>query len=164
MKTRIPIRRRRRGAYFVELAFTLVPMLAIMLAIVDYSMPIFFRSLMTHAAREGSRYGITFQTTSNGATQTASIQDIVMSQSAGFLNGTTGRNKVKVRYYNQVTFVEDTGPNRNADGNIVEVSIEGFQWNYMVPIYRMDTPSITINAISADRLESLPAGAVRPAP
>ena len=164
MKSRITIRRKRRGAYFVELGFTLVPMLAIMLAIVDYSMPIFFRSLMTHAVREGSRYGITFQTTSNGATQTASIQDIVMSQSAGFLTGTTGRSKVRVRYYNQVTFVEDTGPNRNADGNIVEVSVEGFQWNYMVPIYRTDTPSITINATSADRLESLPASATRPAP
>ena len=163
MRKRLYLRKRRRGAYFVELAFTLLPMLAILFAIVDYSMPVFFRSLMTHAAREGSRYGITFQT-QTGLSQTTSIQNVVMSQTAGFLNGTTGRNMVRVRYYNQVTFVEDTGPNRNADGNIVEVSIEGFVWRHMLPLYRMGTPTVTINASSADRLESLPAGATRPAP
>ena len=163
MRKRIHLRKRRRGAYFVELAFTLIPMLAILFAIVDYSMPVFFRSLFTHAAREGSRYGITFQTQS-GQSQTYSIQSIVMGQTAGFLNGTTGRNMVKVRYYNQVTFAEDTTSSRNADGNIIEVSIEGFTWNYMLPLYRLYSTSITINASSADRLETLPAGATRPAP
>ena len=138
-------------------------MMAILMAIVDYSMPVFFRSLMTHAAREGSRYGLTFQTFT-GESQTQSIQDVVMGQSAGFLNGTTGRNMIHVRYYNQTTFVEDTGPNRNADGNIIEVSIEGFQWNHILPLLRMDAPSVTINASSADRLETLPPGATRPAP
>ncbi len=147
----------------MELAFTLLPMLAILFAIVDYAMPVFFRSLMTHAAREGSRYGITFQTES-GASQTTSIQNVVMGQTAGFLNGETGRAKVKVRYYNQVTFAQDTGPSRNADGNIIEVSIEGFEWKHMLPLFRMSSPSVTINAASADRLESLPPGATRPAP
>src|SRR6185369_14137677 len=104
--------RRRRGAYFVELSFTLIPMLAILFAIVDYSMPVFFRSLMTHAVREGSRYGITFQT-QTGASQTVSIQNIVMSQTAGFLAAESNRSLIKVRYYNQVTFAEDTGPSRN---------------------------------------------------
>ena len=155
--------RRRRGAYFVELSFTLIPMLAILFAIVDYSMPVFFRSLMTHAVREGSRYGITFQT-QTGSSQTTSIQNVVMSQTAGFLAAETHRSKIKVRYYNQVTFAQDTGPSRNADGNIIEVSIEGFVWNHILPLMRMDAPSVTINASSADRLESLPAGATRPAP
>jgi Flp pilus assembly protein TadG len=156
-------RRSRRGAYFVELAFTLIPMLAILFAIVDYSMPIFFRSLLTHAAREGSRYGMTFRTDS-GASQTTSIQNAVMAQSAGFLSGADGRAKIKVRYYNQTTFAEDTSPNRNADGNIVEVSIEGFEWRHMLPLLRESVRSVTINASSADRLETLPAGATRPAP
>ena len=138
-------------------------MMAILMAIVDYSMPVFFRSLMTHAAREGARYGITFQTLA-GETQTQSVQDIVMGQSAGFLNGTTGRNMIHVRYYNQTTFVEDLGPNRNANGNIIEVSIEGFVWNHILPLMRMDSPSVTINASSADRLETLAPGQVRPAP
>jgi len=164
MKKRIQLRRKRRGAYFVELAFTLVPMLAVMFAIVDYSMPIFFRSLLTHAAREGARFGITFRTTGSGNSQTTSIQDVVMSQSAGFLNGTEGRAKIHIHYFDQITFTEDTGPNRNKDGNIVVVNIEGFQWRHILPLYRMDTPTVTINASSADRLETLPAGATRPAP
>jgi hypothetical protein len=162
MKKRLQLRRKRRGAYFVELAFTLVPMMAILMAIVDYSMPIFFRSLFTHAAREGSRYGITYQTTSVGATQTASIQDIVMSQSAGFLAGETGRSMIQVHYFNPAG--EVFGPNRNAAGNIVVVNIQGFRWNHILPLYRMDTPSVLISASSADRLETLPAGSVVPAP
>lgn len=164
MKKRLHLRsKRRRGAYFVELAFTLIPMLAILFAIVDYSMPIFFRSLMTHAAREGARYGITYRTQS-GLTQTQSIQNVVMEQSAGFLHGTEGRAKVKVRFYNQLTFAEDTGPSRNADGNIIEISIEGFQWQHMLPLLREGTTAVTINASSADRLETLPVGAARPSP
>lgn len=138
-------------------------MLAIMFAIVDYSMPVFFRSLMTHAVREGSRYGITFQT-QGGASQTTSIQNVVMSQSAGFLAAETNRSKIKVRYYNQLTFAEDTSANRNADGNIIEVAVEGFEWKHMLPLYRMSSPSVMINAISADRLETLPSGATRPTP
>jgi Flp pilus assembly protein TadG len=165
MKQRVPVRnRRRRGAYFVELAFTLTPMLALMFAIVDYSMPIFFRSLMMHAVREGSRFAITYRTLTTGQTHTAAIQDVVMEQSAGFLNGTTGRNKIQVHFYNQVTFAEDTGANRNAPGNIVEVSVNDYQWTHILPLFREATRTVSINASSADRLESLPAGGVPPSP
>ena len=138
-------------------------MLAIMFAIVDYSMPVFFRSLMTHAVREGSRYGITFRTES-GKSQTESIQNVVMGQSAGFLAGESNRSKIKVRYYNQLTFVQDLSSARNADGNIIEVAVEGFEWKHMLPLYRMSSPSVMINATSADRLETLPAGGTRPTP
>ena len=146
----------------MEIPFAVIPLLAALLTIVDFSIPIFLRSLMTHAVREGCRYAITFRT-EGGKTQTASIQDIVMSNSSGFLEGSEGRDKVKVRFYSPVTFAEDTGPNRNASGNIVEVSVEGFQWSGMVSLWRA-SGLITISAKSADRLETLPRGTAPPAP
>jgi hypothetical protein len=136
--------------------------MALVLAIIDYSMPVFLRSTFSHAAREGSRYGVTYRTIA-GKTHSESIQDIVMAQSMGFLNGTAGRNMVKVKFYNPTTFVEETGANRNARGNIVEVTIDGFEWGYMAPLWRAGAP-IPIRAASADRLESPPNSVTLPAP
>jgi Flp pilus assembly protein TadG len=156
------VRDKRRGAAFVELSMALLPFLALSLAIVDFSIPIFIRTTLTHAVREGSRYGITYQTRS-GETQSQSIQDLVMENAMGFLAGTAGRNMVKVRFYSPTTFVEQTGPDRNLGGNVVEVSVEGFTWQYMVPLWRTSDP-ITIHATSSDRLEQLPRYAPRPVP
>ena len=60
---------------------------------------------------------------------------------------------------------EDSKLHINTDnsGNIVEVSINGYSWVPLVPIWRANTP-LTINAISADRLEGLPAGTSPPTP
>jgi hypothetical protein len=159
---KLKLKRARRGAAMLELSLAIVPFLALSLAIIDFSVPIFLRTMLTHAVREGSRYGITFQTRP-GKTQSQSIQDVVMEQSLGFLNGTTGRNMVKVRFYTPTDFVEQTGSNRNLGGNIVEVSVEGFSWQYMVPLWRSSAP-LPIHATSSDRLESLPRNATRPAP
>jgi Flp pilus assembly protein TadG len=152
----------RRGAAMLELAMAIVPFLAISLSIVDFAFPIFLRTMLTHAVREGSRYGITYQTRT-GKTHSQSIQDVVAEQALGFLAGTTGRDKIKVRFYSPTTFVEQTGSNRNISGNIVEVAIEGFSWQYMVPIWRTSTP-LEIHALSSDRLETLPRNVTRPAP
>jgi Flp pilus assembly protein TadG len=155
-------KRARRGAAMIELSFALVPFLALSLAIIDFSIPIFVRTTLTHAVREGSRYGITYQTRS-GKTHSQSIQDVVMEQSMGFLSGTPGRDKVKVRFYSPTTFAEQTGPDRNIGGNVVEVSVEGFTWQYMVPLWRSSAP-LNIHATSSDRLEMLPRSAPRPTP
>ena len=146
----------------LEVGFALVPFLAISMAIIDFSIPIFLRTTFTHAVREGSRYGITYQLRP-GKTQSQSIQDVVMEQSMGFLSGSTGRDMVKVRYYSSTTFVEQTGPNRNAGGNVLEVSVEGFTWQYMVPLWRT-SPPLNIHATSSDRLEILPRGTAPPTP
>ena len=154
--------RPRHGAAMVEVGFALLPFLAISMAIIDFSIPIFLRTTLTHAVREGTRYGLTFQTRP-GETHIQSVQDVVMEQSMGFLAGSPGRDKVHVRFYSPTTFVEQTGPDRNAGGNVLEVSVEGFTWQYMVPLWRSTDP-IVIHATSSDRLELLPRGVVRPAP
>lgn len=146
----------------VELAFALMPTLALLFAIVDFCMPIFLTSTFNHAVREGARYAITYRTFS-GQSHSRSIKTIVQQNSTGFLASSAHLDKISVRYYSPTTFAEVTGPNANAGGNIVEVRVQGFQWNWILPIWRSGTP-ITIGASSADRLEQLPVGAPRPAP
>lgn len=146
----------------MELSFTLVPLVAFLIAIVDFTMPIFLRSTFSHAVREGVRYGITYQTVP-GKTQTESIQDVVMLHSMGFLQGQSGRDRIKVNYYSPTTFANQVGSGRNARGNIVEVSVEGYSWNWMVPLMRSNTP-LTVQAASSDRLEQPPRTFVLPAP
>jgi Flp pilus assembly protein TadG len=152
----------RRGAAMLELSLAIVPFLAITLAIIDFSMPIFLRTMLTNAVREGSRFAITYQTR-GGQTHSESVKDVVVANSLGFLSGSAGRNKVKVRFFSPTVFTEETGANRNAGGNVVEVSVEGFTWQYMVPLWRSSEP-VNIHATSSDRLEILPKSVTRPAP
>jgi len=154
------------GAAILELALILVPLMALMFAIIDFSMPIFLKSMFTAAVREGCRFGIAYQMNYKGTaytTQTASVKAVVQDYSMGFLSG-TGVNKISVNYYSPIPpFNQLTGNGSNNSGNIIEVSINGYSWVPLVPIWRSNSP-LTINAISADRLEGLPAGTSPPTP
>ena len=72
-------------------------------------------------------------------------------------------NKVEVRFYNPTTYQEVTSGVRNADGNIIEVSIVNFNWSWIVPVWGPHSAGIAFNIRSADRLETLPRGFARPA-
>ena len=48
-------RRGRRGNAFIEAAFVLVPLFALIFAILDFGLAIFVRSTLQHAVREGVR-------------------------------------------------------------------------------------------------------------
>jgi Flp pilus assembly protein TadG len=151
----------------IELSFTLIPFLAMMFAIADFAMPIFLHSTFTAAVREAVRYGVTYNTTYNGttyATQTDAIKAVAQANSLGFLGGTTGLAMISVKYYLPVSpFGEVTTVGKNANGNILEVSIANFNWLPMAPVNRM-AAALAVGAISSDRLESLPPAAVRPLP
>jgi len=155
------------GAGLVELALVLLPLMAIMLAIIDFSMPIFLRSTFTAAVREGCRYGITYQLTYNGTTyasQTAVIKAVVQGNSMGFLAGTAGASLIQVNYYSPTSpFSQLTGTGANSPGNILEVTVTGYSWLQIAPIWRANTP-LTVSAISSDRLENVPAGTALPSP
>jgi Flp pilus assembly protein TadG len=155
------------GAAIVELALVLLPLMALMFAIIDFSMPIFLKSMFTAAVREGCRFGIAYQMSYKGtaySTQTASVKAVVQDYSMGFLSGTTGASQISVNYYSPVPpFSQLTGSGANNSGNIIEVSINGYTWAPLIPIWR-SSAVLTINAISADRLEGLPAGASPPSP
>jgi Flp pilus assembly protein TadG len=173
---------RRRARYqngntILELALILTPMMALLLGVVELSLPIFKKSTFMDAVREGCRYGITYQTAYNGTTygsQTAAIQAVVQGNAMGFLAGSTGQNLIKVKYYLPVSpFTEVTGtPSANRDGNVLEVSVQGYTHSWIAPVawtygnttFQFTNAALSINASSANRLESLPAGTARPAP
>jgi len=145
----------------VEVSLSLLPLMALMIGIIDLSMPMFLKSTFTNAVREGVRYGITYQTMT-GKTHSESIKTVVQNSALGFLAGTSGLNKIQVKFYSPAG-VEQTGTNRNAGGNILEVSIVGYQWSWIAPLWRTSVP-LTVNAVSSDRLEMLPRGMALPTP
>jgi hypothetical protein len=155
-------RRRQSGNAMVELALVFLPLFALIFAIVDFSLPIFLRSLLTHAVTEGSRYGITYRTEA-GMGHTASIKAVVTRNAAGFLNGAANQSRIEVKYYNPITFAEVTGPNSNVGGNIVEVTIRNYPWAWIAPLWRTNSP-LNLTVVSTDRLETLPRNIARPAP
>lgn len=151
----------RRGATLVEVTLTLLPLMALMLGIIDLAMPMFIKSTFTNAVREGVRYGITYRTIS-GKTHSESIKTVVQESSLGFLSGSDGLSKIHVKFYTPAG-VEVTGADRNAGGNIVEVTITGYQWGWIAPLWRDATP-LTVNAASSNRLEVLPRSVTPPSP
>jgi hypothetical protein len=157
-----PLKRRRRqaGNAFVESSFVFVPLMAIVLAIIDFSMAMFMRATFQHAVREGVRYAITYQTMP-GLCQDESIRQVVKDSSAGFLRDSHD-SLINITYHPPSDLSETaTGVGSNAAGNIVEVSVEDFSFGWIAPLMRTDTPlSITVRA--ADKTESLPSGTTTP--
>lgn len=152
--------RGQRGNTLVEAAFVLVPLLALILGIADFGFATFLRATMQHAVREGARYGVTFQL-KPGKCQDDSIKDVVVEQSMGFLSGTANRERIKVRYYHPDTFAEITSSAANSPGNLLEVSIEGYNYVWLGPLLRSAVP-LTLSVRSSDRLEGLGGSMTRP--
>jgi hypothetical protein len=148
------LRIRRRGVALVELSLVLLPLLALLFAIIDFGFAIFLRSTFQYAVREGVRYAITGQT-NPGSGQDASIKSVVQTNALGFLNGADGASKIFIRYYVPGTLTETQS---NTGGNIVEVSIEGYTWNWMAPLMRGSLGPLTVGARSSDRMEPPPGG------
>src|SRR5882672_6508132 len=93
-------KRKQRGQAAVESALVIVPLLALLCAIIDFSMAIFIRNSLLLAVREGARYAITGQTGAGGnACQDGSIKYTVQQFSMGLLAGSTGLAKINLTYY-----------------------------------------------------------------
>ena len=166
MKTRIAASRRRKrqsgGNSFVEWMLVLLPTMAMITAFFDVSFALFSWSTIQNAVREGCRYAITFQT-SGALGQDASIAQSVAANSMGLLPANS--SLIHVNYFTiQQPTTPVAAPNGNAPGNIVEVSIQGYPLNWMIPLsgtlyqpFRPTSPA-TINVYSSDVLGGLPAG------
>jgi Flp pilus assembly protein TadG len=143
----------RRGAALVELPLVLIPLIALWVAIIDFSFAIFLKGTLQHSVREGVRYAVTSRT-QPGMGQDASIVGVVQRNAMGFLNGVQGAARIHIRYYVPGTLAETQS---NAGGNIVEVSVEGYTWNWIAPVMRGSAAPMSIVARSSDRMESSPA-------
>jgi Flp pilus assembly protein TadG len=146
----------RRGNTILEAALVLGPLFMLVFGTIDFAMALLMKNCMQAAVREGVRYAITGQTM-NGLGQDDSIKTVVQNNALGFLSGTTWKSNVVITYYNPKTLLTVTGVNSNAEGNIVQVSVTGLSWAWMVPYGRSAVP-LPISAASSDVVEPPPNG------
>ena len=140
---------RSGGAEIVEFALLMVPVFLMTFLILDLSMVIFLRCTFQHAVRDGVRYAIT-GANSPGPGQDDSIKAVVKTDALGFLNGTAA-SKMHVHWIDPVTgAVAD-----NSMGNIVEVSVEAYQYSAMAPYLRLGFP-VKIWARAYDIMQYVP--------
>lgn len=159
---------KRTGSACIELALIFLPLFAVLFAFVDFSMPIFLRSTLQSAVRAGVRYAVTYRTGS-GLGQDDSIRQVVQQNALGFLDGPAGAASITIDYYPPTDLSDPvTGAGSNAPGNVVEVSVSNYTWSWVAPLsggfnpgYYSRSP-LSISVSSADRMESLPAGALSP--
>ncbi len=156
--------RRRKGNQILEMSLMIVPLFGLLFGIVDFAFAIFIRGTMEHAVREGTRYAATYRL-KPAKCQAESIKLVVQESSLGFLTGSNA-DKIKVRFFNP----EEDAVSGNFDeisvggtrpGNIVEVAVDNYLYNWMVPLYWGSDP-MKISVRAADRLEGLAAGAAPP--
>jgi Flp pilus assembly protein TadG len=185
-------RRGQRGNTMLESALTFIPTMVMFFGIIDVSLVIFIQSTLANATREGARWAITFQSTYNGTSCTTSqatcIALAVQTNAFGFLSGTR-TNLVTVNYYtanNLGTPVETCNAGSctqggtlpqtlsngtvvnyaNQPGNIVEVVVANYPWNWLFPVsatgYQLTPTSINLGASSVDVLGALAVGTTVP--
>lgn len=175
----------------VEAALVLVPTLVIFFGILDVAMVVFIQNTLMNATREGSRFAMTFSSSYNAgscaASQAACITQVVQTNAFGFLGGTNA-NRIIVNYYtannlttpvmvcNPTCALTGTLPQTlsngiivnypNQPGNIVEVVVSNYPWNWMFPVsptnYHLTATSVNLNASAVDVLGALPVGTLIP--
>jgi Flp pilus assembly protein TadG len=177
--------RRQRGHMAAEMALGFLPLFAFFVGILDFSFSIFVQSSFQNATRDAVRFGITYNLTYNGTpytTQTLAMEAVAQANAFGFLDstlklsdGTYANTKMQVNYYfpdnlsspataSQLPYTTSTTPsyiinNLNQTGNVVEMRVNSYPWNWMVPLPNfMPGKSINVSASSLDVLEGLPVG------
>lgn len=154
----LPRRKRTAGSAALEAAFVFLPLIAVLFALMDFSVAIFIKNVLYHAVREGVRFGVTQQTGVNG--QDAAIKSVVQTNAMGFLNGALGLSYIGINYYDGRTGALVSGTSSNAAGNICVVSVTSFPWTYFAPLWR--TSQGLFSATSSDAMEAPPNGVLPP--
>jgi Flp pilus assembly protein TadG len=144
----------RKGNAFVEFALVFVIFMAIIFAAFDFSFAIFVKATLHHAVREGVRFAISGRTLP-GMAHDPSIKQVVKDNALSLLNDPALDSTIQVRYYLADGF---GGTPNNAAGNIVVVSVEGYQVLPVGPLLRAANPiSLTVSAL--DKMEPFPGAA-----
>lgn len=161
-----PAKHRPSGAALVETAFVLTLLLGFIFLVFDVSWAIFAKGTLQNAVRAGVRYAVTSQTAISGGTQlgqVASIKQVVQQQSMGFLSASDLNSVVSVSFYSvaSATPLQLTGSGANAAGNLVVVSVNGFNLSPLAPLLRSSAPAL-INVSSGDLIESSGTGGLPP--
>jgi hypothetical protein len=149
---------RRRGSVLVEGAFAMLPMLAVLFAVLDLALAIFVKNTVQFAVCQGVRFAVTSRTLP-GKGHDASIKTVVETYALGFLdqlsgNG-NGQDRIAITYYDPVSLAQVSGSGSNIGGNIVVVSATGLSWAWIVPLLRRSEP-LAFSVSSADIMEATP--------
>jgi Flp pilus assembly protein TadG len=180
-----PGNRRRRGSGTLELAFFLMPSLALICGFLDIGMALFTWNTLQNAVREGTRYAITYQVDGSGS-QITSIKNVVSTWAMGLVQASwtssSGTNVpyIDVNFYTPPTVANPNGSllpatgSANAPGNIVEVSVKNYPYAWMAPFsgaiggtltnnfYAAPGSVMRIAVYSADVLGGTPIGGTPP--
>ncbi len=149
--------RDERGSTTVEFGLVLLPLLAFVFLLMDTAWVIFARATLQHAAREGVRFGVTGQIQAPATCLGASVREVVVANSFGFVPSSAASSMVTITYYNPNTLAVVTGSGATAGGNVIQVSISGLNIRSFAPVWRSASP-IGLTATSSDVLESPPNG------
>jgi len=158
---------RRKGAELIEFTLVLLPMLAMLFVLLDFTWIIFAQATLLRAVRVATRTGITLTASqmTSGACLTDTVKSIVQQNGLGFLKGTSGLAFIKVNYYlpplpgsSAASTNVSTQSSGNAPGNIMQVSV----LNYSLPAFlprifswkqAADNSAFVFTATSADLIE-----------
>ncbi len=170
---RLERRRRQKGAETLAGALAFIVLLPFLVVTIDVAWGLFVKVTLQHACREAVRFAITSQTTADGEGGSYghldSIRGVALKYAGPVLQGQ--EDKLTVRFYNPNTLAEDVGGARNRGGNVVMVSVEGYEYQPIITIGKMEGWSpleikpndpILITVHAADRLESCPMGVCAP--
>lgn len=157
-------RRHSSGNVILESVFTVLPTFALIFVFLDVGMMIYRWTTLQNAVREACRYAITFQT-SGAMGQDASIEQVVQQYAMGLVKTTDSPNRIMVNYYLPTNLnTPIASPGGNVPGNIVEVSVQGIPFQWMMPLSgTMGAPlyassPLTLNVYSLDMLGGYPVG------
>ena len=139
------------GGELVEAGLSLVLFCALLFLVIDTGWGLFVKATLQHAAAEGVRYGVTGQT-SGSSGQTASITSVVQSQAMGLLDSQAGT--IAIRFYDPANLTQTAS---NASGNLLEVSIEGYQFTPLAALLRSGA-AVPITVRASDIIEPSPGG------
>ncbi len=167
----------------VEFALCALPFFGMFLGIADVAFAVFLKNMMQSAVRDGVRYGVTYGLNFNGsgcANQTDCVKLVVRANAMSFLDGANA-SLIQVKYYSPDNLTSaltpsDVGPGKklasgedllyvNQKGNLMEVSVVDFPWNWMVPLPKTWPGSnIKMTQHASDVLQGYPIGTNAPPP
>lgn len=173
----------RRGNAMVEFALCALPFFGMFLGIADVAFAVFLKNMLQSAVRDGVRFGVTYGLNYNSsgcANQTDCVKLVVRDNALGFLNGEKA-SLVQVKYYSPDNLTTplttaNVGPGKflangeellyvNQKGNLMEVSVVDFPWNWMVPLPKTWPGSnIKMTQHASDVLQGYPVGTNSPPP
>ncbi len=150
-------RQRQSGAALIEVAVTIIPLFAFVFLIFDVAWVIFAQSTLQASVRQGVRYAVTCQIASGQTGLDASVRQVVVQNSMGFIQSSKASSLISIKYFSPTTLAQITGSGAIAEGNIVQVSVTGISVTSFGPIMRTATP-LMLSATASDVMESFSNG------